>query len=81
MCDQRYADGLKFILSCSKTHRIFRTMSYKQQLSFLSNLLVENTEKYDIEIREIFKLKLTQAPFATLSIFIMIQDNKNQKQA
>lgn len=56
-------------------------MSYKQQLSFLSNLLVENTEKYDIEIREIFKLKLTQAPFATLSIFIMIQDNKNQKQA
>jgi hypothetical protein len=27
----------------------------------------------DIEIREILKLKLTEAPYATLSIFTMIQ--------
>lgn len=48
-------------------------MNANAKLHFLIHWLVKRQSKLDAEVLEILKLKFTQHPFATLSIFTMIQ--------
>jgi len=75
LVENKFTDGLKFILSCEQTHEIYNGMSMTRKLGFLSRFLSKETQDNitDIEIREILKLKLTEEPYATLAIFTMIQ--------
>lgn len=72
LTEQRYLDGLKFILSCQATHDIYNSMSIKEKLYFLHYFLVRLEDQMDIEMKEIFKLKLTERPYASLAVFLMI---------
>lgn len=75
----KFTDGLRFILSCQATHDIYSSMSVENKLHFLAAFMSKHSSDniMDIEIREILKLKLTEAPYASLSLFTMIQvDNE-----
>jgi hypothetical protein len=45
-------------------------MSVNKKIHFLSTLFQDTT---NIEVSEVLKLKLTEAPYSTLAIFILIQ--------
>lgn len=72
LTEQRYLDGLKFILTCQATHEIYRSMSIQEKLYFLHYFLVRLEDSMDVEMKEIFKLKLTEKPYASLSVFLLI---------
>ena len=59
MCKENYSDGLKFILSCKATFKVYQTMSAEAKLNFLVKFLVQRQNRLDVEIKEILKLKLT----------------------
>ena len=73
LTEQRYLDGLKFILTCQATHEIYMSMSIQETLYFLHYFLVRLEDSMDIEMKEIFKLKLTEKPYASLTVFLLIQ--------
>jgi hypothetical protein len=41
MCKENYADGLKFILNCKATFKIYLAMSSEAKLNFLVKFLVQ----------------------------------------
>ena len=75
LVENKFTDGLKFILSCEATHAIYSSMSIETKIGFLNSLLSKESQEsiMDIEIREILKFKLTEAPYSTIAIFTMIQ--------
>lgn len=74
LTEHKFTDGLKFILSCSATHDIYQSMSFESKVDFLQSFLTKQSQEsiMDIEVREILKLKLTEAPYSAVSVFVMV---------
>ena len=74
---QKYIDGLKFILSCKASHLIYQSMTMKEKLYFIHYFFIKFNETVHDEIKEILKMKFTEKPYASLFIFVMIYIDKS----
>ena len=52
-------------------------MSFENKMKFLNQFLIRMKNRLDAEIQEILWLKLTQDPFATIALFIIIKIDTN----
>ena len=71
MCKQNFIDGVKYILESQATISIYKSMSFEAKICFLKKFLIQIQPRLDEKVNEVLLLKLSDTPFATISLFVM----------
>ncbi len=77
MSTVKYIDGIKLLLKSNTSQEIFMSMRAQDKISLLTNLLLNKQTKRSLEVKETLKEELTLHPYASVSLFVLINDPKN----
>ena len=69
----RFLDGLHIVLSSQTAHEIYLAMPTNVKMHFLESLLFHSRQ---LDVKETLKFELTLHPYATLALFLLLDDQK-----
>jgi len=76
LANQKYLEAMIFILRSPTTHDIYNSMRMKDKVNLLTELIIKKQTKRQLDIKETMKIELSESPYATVAIFVMLNDPK-----
>ena len=74
----KFKEGIRTVLRSQTAHEIYMGMRAQDKIEMLQNLLVLRQSKRSLEVMETLKDEMTQHPYATVALFVLVNDPKQQ---
>lgn len=78
MCACKFREGVRVVLRSQTAHEVYMGMRTQDKIALLQNLVLARQSKRSLEVMETLKEEFSQHPYATVALFVLVNDPKGQ---